>query len=150
MASRLSSLSRREFLQTSGILAAAGLALKEGGAKKREVAARAAFDVSTLEKFVDPLPIPNVLRPIGSRPNPDHPDKHIPHYRLAMREFVCKVHRDLKPTRMWGYGQTSPGPTFETRSGEGLLVEWSNELPAAHFLPVDHSVHGAERDKPPV
>ena len=41
-----------------------------------------------------------------------------------------------------------PGPTFETRSGDGLLVEWPNELPAKHFLTIDHSLHGAEKDKP--
>ncbi len=44
----------------------------------------------------------------------------------------------------------SPGPTFETRSGQGMLVEWANELPTAHFLPIDHDIHGAEADKPAV
>ncbi len=67
-----------------------------------------------------------------------------------MRQFENKVHRDLKPTRFWGYASSSPGPTFETRSGQGLLVEWVNELPATHFLPIDHSIHGAETDKPEV
>ena len=43
-----------------------------------------------------------------------------------------------------------PGPVFDTRSGEGLLVEWVNELPAKHFLPIDHTLHGAEADKPEV
>jgi spore coat protein A len=27
-------------------------------------------------------------------------------------------------------------------------VEWANELPNVHFLPIDHSVHGAGADKP--
>jgi spore coat protein A, manganese oxidase len=73
-----------------------------------------------------------------------------------MRQFESKIHRDMKPTRQWGLvatGQTapsSPGPTIETRSGQGLLVEWANELPEAHFLPIDHSIHGAEADKPDV
>src|SRR5208282_2949679 len=53
-------------------------------------------------------------------------------------------------TRLWGYAAASPGPTFETRSGEGLLVEWVNELPEKHFLPIDHTIHGAEPDKPDV
>ena len=64
-----------------------------------------------------------------------------------MRQFESKVHRDLKPTRLWGYASGSPGPTFETRSGQGVLVEWVNELPTTHFLPIDRSIHGAEADK---
>lgn len=56
----------------------------------------------------------------------------------------------MKPTRHWGYGALSPGPTFETRSGQGLLVEWVNELSDTHFLPIDHSIHGAEASNPDV
>ncbi len=46
--------------------------------------------------------------------------------------------------------QSTPGPTFETRSGEPLLVEWINALPNEHFLPLDHTIHGAEANKPAV
>jgi spore coat protein A len=67
-----------------------------------------------------------------------------------MREMRVKLHRDLPPTMVWGYGGSFPGPVFETRSGEGLLVEWANELPTKHFLPIDHTLHGAEADKPEV
>jgi len=65
-----------------------------------------------------------------------------------MRQVATKIHRDLPPTRMWGYNSIWPGPTFETRSGQGLLVDWVNELPGQHFLPIDYRLHGAERDKP--
>ncbi|MGC2545631.1 MAG: multicopper oxidase domain-containing protein, partial [Silvibacterium sp.] len=51
---------------------------------------------------------------------------------------------------VWGFNNSSPGPIFETRSGQGLLVEWANELPLQHFLPIDHTIHGAESDKPDV
>ncbi len=94
-----------------------------------------ALQPETLEKFVDPLPIP----PIAKKP-----------YRLAMSEFHAKVHRDLPPTRMWGFNGMSPGPTIEVRSGKSVSVEWVNSLPSKHFLPVDHHLHGAERDKPEV
>ena len=67
-----------------------------------------------------------------------------------MRQFEAKLHRDLRPTRQWGYSSATPGPIFETRSGQGLLVEWVNELPEKHFLPIDHNIHGAEADKPEV
>ena len=56
----------------------------------------------------------------------------------------------MKPTRWWGFGGSVPGPTMETRSGQGIIVEWANELPPQHFLPIDHKLHGAEADKPQV
>ena len=111
---------------------------------------RTQLDVNTLAQFVDPLPIPQIAKSTELRTSPADPAVKLPYYRIAMREFSSKLHRDLKPTRQWGYGGASPGPTFETRSGQGLLVEWVNELPAAHFLPIDHSIHGAEADKPEV
>jgi spore coat protein A, manganese oxidase len=67
-----------------------------------------------------------------------------------MRQFESKVHRDLKPTKFWGYDSLLPGPTIEAQSGEGLLVEWVNELPPHHFLPVDRHIYGAEGDMPDV
>jgi spore coat protein A len=111
---------------------------------------RPLLDLNGLAKFVDPLPVPAILKPGGLRPSPENPASRIPYYKVAMREFAYKVHRDMKPTRLWGFCNTSPGPTFETRSGEPILVEWANELPMAHFLPIDHSVHGAEASKPDV
>ena len=65
-----------------------------------------------------------------------------------MRQFGTKLHRDLKPTLQWGYGSTVPGPTLETRSGQGLMVEWINLLPREHLLPIDHTLHGAETGQP--
>ncbi len=67
-----------------------------------------------------------------------------------MREARVKLHRDLPPTRLWTFGGVWPGPTIEARTGEGILVEWPNELPSKHFLPIDHRLHGAEADKPEV
>jgi hypothetical protein len=57
----------------------------------------------------------------------------LPHGHAADRK---QEHRALPATRMWGFGLSSPGPTFETRSNQGLIVEWVNELPRRHFLPV--------------
>jgi len=67
-----------------------------------------------------------------------------------MRQVECKLHRDLPAARLWCYGGSSPGPTFETRSNQALLIEWPNELPTKHFLPIDHSLHGAEAGLPEV
>ena len=74
----------------------------------------------------------------------------VPFYRIEMRQVAAKLHRDLPPTSLWAYGGTVPGPTIETRSGEGAMVEWVNALPHRHFLPIDHTLHGAEADKPEV
>jgi spore coat protein A len=90
-----------------------------------------------LAPFVDPLPIPPVARKSGS-------------YRLVMREFESKVHRDLPPTRQWGYDGSSPGPTIETRAGEPVVIDWVNQLPAKHLLPVDHNLMGCEEGSPEV
>jgi len=116
----------------------------------KPVIVRPALDPSSLQPFVDPLPIPPVAENAGYRPSPADPSANLPYYRLAMREVEAKLHRDLKPTRLWGFGNASPGPTFETRSGQGLLVEWANELPRQHFLPIDYTLHGADKDKPEV
>ncbi len=105
------------------------------------------LDPNTLAKFVDPLPIPLVARSAGLR---EKPREKLPYYRIAMRQAEAKLHRDLPPTRLWTYGGTWPGPTIETRNGQGIVVEWANELPSKHFLPIDNRLHGAEADKPEV
>jgi len=51
---------------------------------------------------------------------------------------------------LWTYGGSSPGPTIETRSGQSVFIEWPNDLPPDHFLPIDHNLHGAEANKPAV
>jgi len=105
---------------------------------------------SSLARFVDPLPVPALARASGTRTHPAYPGRTLPCYRMTMRACKVRLHRDLPATPMWGYEGQFPGPTIEARRGEPLLVEWINGLPSKHFLPVDHSIHGAERDKPEV
>ena len=109
-----------------------------------------AISPAALAPFVDPMPLPPVARAIGTRPSPTDPSRRIPFYRIEMREFARRVHRDLPPTRQWGYGGTSPGPAFETRGGGALMVQWVNRLPERHFLPIDYTLHGAGRGIPEV
>jgi spore coat protein A len=103
-----------------------------------------------LAPFVDPLPIPALARPSGWRPHPQKPREKLPYYRLPMQPLLAQVHRDLPPTKLWGYGGTVPGPTMEVRQGQGVLVDWPNELPTRHLFPIDHNLMGAERNKPEV
>ncbi len=108
------------------------------------------LNVTTLPPFVDALPVPAIAKSHEMRPLPVSPKTKLPYYRIAAQATEMKVHRDLKPARFWSFGGSVPGPTFETRSGDGLLVEWANELPRQHFLPIDYRLHGSERDKPEV
>jgi spore coat protein A len=84
------------------------------------------------------------------RANLDDLKQQNPYYRIAMRETQQKVHRDLPATRMWSFDGSFPGPTLETESGSAMIVEWANELPQRHFLPIDRTLHGAEASLPEV
>jgi spore coat protein A len=140
---------RREFLHLASLTGAALLVDVANVAASVRSYPRA-LDPARLEPFVDPLPLPPISRPIDMRSSPQRSSRRVPFYRIEMREFFGKLHRDLPPTRQWGYGGVVPGPTFETRSGSGVLVEWANRLPTHHFLPIDHMLHGAERSNPDV
>ena len=137
-------ITRRRFLERSGILAA-GISVSKLPATQPTT-----LDPDRLTPYVDPLPIPPMAQPSGMRPSPEDPSRQLPYYRLAMRAMEYKLHRDLPVTRVWGFNNSCPGPTFETRSGQGLIVEWVNELPHRHFLPIDHTLHGAEANLPEV
>jgi spore coat protein A len=161
------SLSRRDFLRgladLAGVAVAADMGLMawsdpapmDGGMARMAMPQLAAPKVPlinpvTLARFVDALPVPPVARPLEQRAHPSYPGKLLPFYRMEMRAFRARLHRDLPPTPLWGYGGSSPGPTLEAMRNEPLLVEWVNALPQQHFLPIDHTIHGAERNKPDV
>jgi spore coat protein A len=95
-----------------------------------------------LPPFVDPLLFPETACPVV----------HNGHRTLtvSMQEIHAKVHRDVPPTRMWSYGPNALAPLIEARSGEPLQITWVNNLPAKHFLPIDHSLHGCGTDVPEV
>lgn len=108
------------------------------------------LDPATLTPFADPLPIPKRAESVGTRQDPENTERMVPFFKMAMRATNIQVHRDLPSTTMWGFNGSFPGPTFEARSSEPLLVEWANELPERHFLPIDFNLHGAGRDVPKV
>lgn len=96
-----------------------------------------------LQKFVDKLPISKTISPIQR-------DKKVSYFEVTMREFTQKLHRDLGPTRLWGYNGMYPGPTFDVMKSETTYVKWMNDLPKKHFLPIDTTIHGAEKTLPQV
>jgi FtsP/CotA-like multicopper oxidase with cupredoxin domain len=100
-----------------------------------------------LEKYVDALPIPGVLQPVTGTAG------GAADYRIAMTEFDQQLHRDLPPTRLWGYGGSYPGPTIEATTGEQVTVEWFNDLRdefgvlrTEHYLPVDTCASGPDTE----
>lgn len=104
---------------------------------------RASSVAERLEKFVDRLPIPPLIRP-------HHLHKGVPVYRVSMKQVMQKLHRDLPPTLVWGYNGIYPGPTFDVRRDNPIKVRWTSDLPTTHFLPLDHTLHGAEAKYPDV
>ncbi len=96
-----------------------------------------------LTKYVDALPLPPILKPYKVQHG-------VSYYRVKMKEVHQKLHRDLPPTKVWGYNGMYPGPTIVVNRNEKIKVKWENDLPSTHLLPVDTTVHGASKDVPEV
>lgn len=100
------------------------------------------LDVSTLTKYIDPLPLPTVLSPSGMMDG-------VPLYEVSIEEFAQQLHGELPPTTLWGYQGSYPGPTIEAVRGQPIKIRWTNNLvdnegtPLNHILPYDTTVHGA-------
>ncbi|MED3564170.1 multicopper oxidase [Bacillus xiapuensis] len=96
-----------------------------------------------LIKFADSLPIPSLLKPLWK-------SKDYSYYEVRMKEVKQSLHSHIPNTTIWGYEGIYPGPTIEVEMGERVYVKWMNELPDKHLFAIDHTVHGAEKDKPDV
>ncbi len=146
-------MKRREFLQgslwsTASLLLTAGEVARSGWSmnllapRSRHLDLRAdtiAPASPTLAPFVDPLPVPPMIRPAAGQA-----------VTIRLRQFMHKAHRDLPAGRMWGYNGMWPGPTLEVRKGVPTNVRWVSELPTRHFLPIDTTIHGADKSVPEV
>jgi spore coat protein A, manganese oxidase len=109
---------------------------------KNRSLAQSAGAARSLAPYVDPLPIPPLIR-CGGRTAREP-------IKIDARVCRQKVHRDLPPTTLWGYNGIWPGPTIEARRREPIAVEWTNSLPVRHLLPIDNTIHGAEKTLPAV
>ena len=140
---------RRRFLAQLGWL---GAAVKAFGAHSMQPAGSVPrlIDTRALPRFVDRLPIPPRAIPAGHKPDPADPGSQVPYYRIVMRAFQAKAHRDMPPTMFWGYDGLCPGPTIEATKAKPIVVEWVNQLPQQHLFSIDQTLHGAEKDKPQV
>jgi spore coat protein A, manganese oxidase len=120
--------SRRQFLQT-GLAASASLWYSPSPAH----AATRPLNPRELQQFRDVLPQP--VRISGAKLD------------ITASEFGQRLHSQLPPTRLWGYGRSYPGPTIEAVRGRAVRVTWRNELRAPRLLqslPVDQTIHWAD------
>jgi spore coat protein A len=124
---------------------ATGMAMPPAGAQIPSTPhSRRTLDASKLASFVDPLPLPVQLQPQGRRSSAEHNAVDAPYYRIDVKQIFCRLHRDLPPARMWSYGETSAPVLIEAHSNQGVLIDWVNNLPAKHFLPLDAPMKGME------
>ena len=93
-----------------------------------------------LPPFVDPLPIPAVLAPVGTRPD------GAPKYQITVQPASQRLHRDLPATtNLWTYNGAYPSFTIEARVGQPIEVRYSNALPiGGHLLAVDRCADGPD------
>jgi len=129
--------SRRKFLKASAITAGSfAIPWKTSMAGMNS---GPPMDASLIPRFMDPLPIPAVLEPIGN-------SKNAAFYKATMSEF----HQQVLPTgfpmtTVWGFEGSFPGPTIEARKDKPVTIKWINELPMTHLLPVDTTLHGTNK-----
>ena len=149
----MASWNRRDLLRRAGV-ASTGLltprlwsqAVWHGGPQPHQPVAHGprTLDATKLTPFVDELLLPVLQSPIGHRSDGNLGAENAPYYEIRMREIQARLHRDLPLTRLWGYGATSAPVVFEARSAQGVLVDWINELPPKHILPLDAPHKGME------
>ncbi len=107
--------------------------------------AQALLDPLPHPKFVNPLPIPDVIdATAGGALTID-----VTQFEQHLGLFDQMTGAPL-PTTVWGYGGSYPGPTIVARRDVPLDILWRNLLvdslgqPLQHLLPVDTSLHMAE------
>lgn len=67
-----------------------------------------------------------------------------------MKEFFHTFHRDLAPTKIWGFNGQFPGPVINVNQGECAHVKWMIQLPEKHLLSIDRTLHGSGEHMPEV
>ena len=148
-------IARRRFLKQSALLAA-GASLPMGawfGRARANPLAPGLSDPAMQPKFQ--VLAPNALhRSFRFKTNHHHGrddehDQEIEVKAVQTTQYTGLVGTDgvtPVPTTVFGFGHKDkdaswPGKTFVVERGRKLKVTWENELPYAHILPVDTSIH---------
>jgi spore coat protein A, manganese oxidase len=139
----MASQDRRDFLKLC-VASAPALLLADHGRQDKSpnssLASGSWRAPASVDRYIDPLPIPKQTAPSGIH-------KDVAEYRVHISEFTRQIHSQLPPTKLWGFEGQYPGPTFEARCGQAIVVEWQNHLPREHLFAIDPHIHGA---MPPV
>ena len=125
--------SRRDFLQLC-VSSVPALALAHQ--TKRSPAQPVYRTPALLERYIDPLPMPGLLKPYSTRGDKTR-------YRIRILEFRQQLHSQLPPTKLWGFEGQYPGPTIEALRDKPIEVRWENHLPSQHIFAIDPHIHGA-------
>lgn len=131
----MKNLSRRRLLQAGAYLGIAG--------SIPQTSSRVAAQPLNLEKYVQPLPIPDVREPDGKRNGADS-------YQISLMEFAQNLHPHLPDTTLWGFDSAYPGPLIESRRNQRIQVHFDNShLPTNHLLDVDERIGGTTAENHP-
>jgi spore coat protein A len=79
----------------------------------------------SLAPYKDKLTFPPPAKPVDVRGN-------VQYYRITMKRSSAKLHADLPPTDLFTYDGSYPGPTFDVKSSQKVVVEWVNDLSQPH------------------
>ncbi|WP_079977482.1 multicopper oxidase domain-containing protein [Halococcus sediminicola] len=132
-------LSRRRLLRTGAAVGIAGT-LPQISVRAAAQSVPASPD---LDKFVQPLSIPEIREPDGTRNGADA-------YRISREEFTQNLHPDLPETTVWGFDGTYPGPLIEAQRGEPITVHFDDSgLPTEHMFKVVKSIPGTTAENHP-
>jgi spore coat protein A len=96
-----------------------------------------------LTPFIEPLPIPPVLQPTGTRAD------GVPQYTVSVEEAIQNVHTKLPDTTVWTYNGAWPAATIVASKDQPIEVTYINNLPSGgggsrgtNLLEVDTCAHG--------
>jgi spore coat protein A len=99
-----------------------------------------------LTPFVEPLPIPPILQPTGTRAD------GVLQYTVSVEEATQSVHPELPNTDVWTYNGAWPAATIVATKGQPIEVTYINNLPSGgggqrgnNLLEVDTCAHGSKR-----
>jgi FtsP/CotA-like multicopper oxidase with cupredoxin domain len=133
-------LSRRGFLgMLGGAAALAALPACGPGATAGSTGEVLTSAVPLPEPFRVPLPVPPVARPVGV----DGTGAQV--YRVTQRVAEAEILPGMR-TPVLGYDGIFPGPTFDTRRGQPLVVRHRNELPVPTVVHLHGGHTPAEHD----
>jgi spore coat protein A, manganese oxidase len=136
--------SRREFLKLCAASVPAFRRVNGGDKVRGHSEAQPAYRTPySLDRYVDPLPVPKRMMPHGTREGRLQ-------YRVRIKECRQQLHSQLPPTTLWGFEGQYPGPSFEAMRDRPIEVQWENNLPSKHLFEIDPHIHGAMPPAPEV